>query len=83
VRLSEAAGTTAARISGGASTLTIDVPATTALQVQFMGGVSSLNVDQSRFLPAGDNLYRSPDYDSAQNKVDLRIEAGASTVNVR
>jgi hypothetical protein len=83
VRLPEAAGTTTARISGGASTLTIEVPANVALQVQFAGGVSSLSVDQSRFPAAGDQLYRSPNYDSAANKVDLRIEAGASTVNVR
>lgn len=91
--LPEAAGTTTAIVSGGASTLTIVVPENVAAQIRFDGGVSALDVDESRF-PAVEDLsdgrrgrggqrYRSPNYDSAQNRVDLRIEVGAATVTVR
>jgi hypothetical protein len=83
LRLPEAAGTTTARIQGGASTITVEVPPGVAAQVTFQGGLSTLNVDQSRFPAVGDKKYRSPNYDTSPNKVDLRIEVGAATVTVR
>jgi hypothetical protein len=82
LRLPEAAGLTTAHISGGASTLTIEVPQGVAAQIQLRGGLSTVNVDQSRFPQVSDNLYRSPDYDTATNKVDLSIETGVTTIQI-
>jgi hypothetical protein len=82
LRFPEAAGLTTAHISGGASTLTIEIPQGVAAQIQLRGGLSTLNVDQGRFPQVGDNLYRSPDYDSATNKVDLNIETGVTTIQI-
>lgn len=82
LRFPEAAGATTAHISGGASTLTIEIPQGVAAQIQLRGGLSTLNVDQNRFPQVGDNLYRSPDYDSATNKVDLSIETGVTTIQI-
>ncbi len=83
VRLPEAAGTTLAHASTGATTLTIEVPAGVAAQIRHQGGLSTLNVDQARFPATGPQLYRSSDYDTAQNRVDLTLETGVSTVTIR
>jgi hypothetical protein len=40
-------------------------------------------VDQSRFPQVSDSMFRSPDYDTAQNKVDLNIETGVTTITIR
>ena len=83
VRFPEAAGLTTAHISGGASTITLEVPDGVAAQIQHQGGLSTLNVDQSRFPHVSESMFRSPDYDTATNKVDLVIETGVTTISVQ
>jgi hypothetical protein len=83
VRFPEAAGPMTAHISGGASTITLEIPPGVAAQIQHHGGLSTLNVDQSRFPQVNDSMFRSPDYDTAQNRVDLSIETGVTTITVR
>jgi hypothetical protein len=83
VRFPESSGLTTAHISGGASNLTLEVPDGVAAQIQHHGGLSTLNVDQTRFPQVNDNLYRSADYDSSANKVDLVIDTGVTTITVR
>jgi hypothetical protein len=82
LRFPEAAGATTAHISGGASTLTLEIPQGVAAQIELRGGLSTVNVDQSRFPQVSDNLYRSPDYDTATNKLDLSIETGVTTIQI-
>jgi hypothetical protein len=82
VRLPENAGATTAHFSGGATSLTLEIPDGVAAQIRTRGGLNTVSVDQSRFPAAGTDVYRSPDYDSAQNKVDITIETGVSTIHV-
>jgi hypothetical protein len=82
LRFPQAAGLTTAHISGGASTLTLEIPQGVAAQIQLRGGLSTVNVDQSRFPQVSDNLYRSADYDTATNKLDLSIETGVTTIQI-
>jgi len=82
LRFPAAAGLTTAHISGGASTITVEIPPGVAAQIQHQGGLSTLNVDQSRFPQVSDSMYRSPDYDNAQNRVDLTIETGVTTIQI-
>ncbi|MFI5266013.1 MAG: LiaI-LiaF-like domain-containing protein [Chloroflexota bacterium] len=77
------AGATVATIKGGAATIDVQVPDGVAAQIQYDGGLSTLNVDQNRFPSTGPRIYRSPDYDTAQNKLDLTIQAGVATISVR
>ena len=52
IRFPENAGTTtAAHISGGASTITLEIPQGVAAQIQQRGGLSTFNIDQSRRYP--------------------------------
>ena len=83
VRLPEAAGQTTLHISGGASTITVEVPGGVAARIQHHGGLSTLNVDQTRFPLVSDGLYRSPDYAAAANKVDITLETGVTTIQVQ
>jgi len=82
IRLPESAGTTSAHINGGATSLSLEIPDGVAAQIRASGGLNTLNVDQDRFPPAGDGVYRSPDYQTAQNRVDLTIETGVSSLRI-
>src|SRR5437868_6967787 len=77
-----ASTTTAAHISGGASTITLEIPQGVAAQIQQRGGLSTFNIDQSRFPQVSEGLYRSPDYTSSTNKLDLNLETGVTTLQV-
>jgi hypothetical protein len=83
VVLPENAGATSASIKGGAATIEVEVPRDVAAQIQYEGGLSTLDVDQSRFPSTGPRSYRSPDYDSAANKVDLTVQVGVATISIR
>lgn len=82
MRLPENAGLTTLHISGGASTITLEIPQNVAARIRHQGGLSTLNVDQTRFPPGSDGLYRSTDYDTATNKVDISLETGVTTIQV-
>ena len=75
------AGRTTAEFSIGAADLDITVPAGVAARIDFEGGVSSLNIDESRFPKQGDR-YVSPDFESAANRVTIKIEAGVSDITI-
>jgi len=76
------AGTTSAHISGGASKLTLEIPEGVAAQITYRGGLSTLDIDQKRFPLVADGRYRSSDYGAAQNKLDLNVDTGITTIQV-
>ena len=75
------AGRTTAEFSIGAADLDIAVPPGVAARIDFEGGISSLNIDESRFPKQGDH-YVSPDFESAANRVTIKIEAGVSDITI-
>ena len=75
------AGRTTAEFAIGAADLDITVPAGVAARIDFDGGISSLNIDESRFPKQGDR-YVSPDFESAANRVTIKIEAGVSDITI-
>ncbi len=81
VVLPASAGRTTAEFSIGAADLDITVPDGVAAQIDFDGGISSLNIDESRFPKQGDR-YVSPDFESAANRVSIKIEAGVSDITI-
>jgi hypothetical protein len=83
LRLPEAAGTTTARVEAGAASVEIELPEGVAAQVRYEGGLSSLEVQNPRLVASGEDRYRTADYDTNPNKVDLRVESGASSVTIR
>ncbi len=76
------AGLTSAKIQSGVASVEITVPGGVAARIRATGGLASIDIDETRFPRSGDT-YRSPDFDAAENKVDLRIETGVGSVRVR
>jgi hypothetical protein len=82
VSLPANAGYTRITCEGGAAGLELRVPSNVAARIRYRGGLSSINVSASRFPRSGDG-YQSPDYDTAANKVDIDVQMGVGSVDIR
>jgi hypothetical protein len=82
VRLPARAGLTRVRIEAGLSSVRIDVPEGVAARIRVEGGLASTDIDTRRF-PRLASVYQSPDYETAENKVDMEIEQGLGSVMIR
>ena len=78
-----AAGTTEASIDVGAASLRITVPEGVAARIEVDAGLSSVRINEGRFPKASDEVYISPDFERAANRIDITIDAGASHVEIR
>lgn len=81
VKLPAGAGHTRVKVEAGAASVNLEVPPGVAAQVRSEVGLASVNVDQSRF-PRTGGVYRSPDYETAENRVEIFIEGGVSSMSV-
>jgi hypothetical protein len=81
VELPARAGMTRVRIESGAAAARLRVPPGVAAHVTVRGALAGIRVDESRFPRAGD-AYRSPDYDGAENRVEILVETGVGSVEV-
>ena len=75
------AGMTTVKVELGAASLDMVVPQGVAACIRAEQGVAAIEVDTARF-PYSNGIYESADYSSAQNKVDIKIEAGVGRVAV-
>ncbi|HEY4688089.1 MAG TPA: DUF5668 domain-containing protein [Anaerolineae bacterium] len=76
-----ASGQVTGRIKAGAATVRVRVPEGVALRIRSHLGAASLNVRGNRF-QWGDSTYQTPDFDTAANRADLEIDAGAASIDV-
>jgi hypothetical protein len=76
------AGHTEVRVSTGAASLSMRVPEGVAARIRVDSALSSTDVDRSRF-PREGGVYRSPGYDSAANRLDIKIDTGVGSISVR
>ena len=81
LKLPANAGTTRAYIEAGTSAVDIDVPPGVAATIHAERGMSSLEVDSGRFPRIGAG-YKSPDYETAANRADIRVATGMGSVSV-
>jgi hypothetical protein len=81
VRLPADAGLTEVRTESGAASLTIEVPAGVAARIKSRIALGSSQIDEARFPKFGD-LYESPDYGSAENRVDIDAQGGVGSLRV-
>jgi hypothetical protein len=77
-----ARGETSAQIEAGAAGIEITVPPNVAARIILDGGPNRVQIDERRFPRRGDE-YRSPTFDTATDRVTLRIEVGASRLVVQ
>jgi hypothetical protein len=85
-------GTTSGSITAGASSLAVEIPEGVPARIRVEGGLAEFKIDEQRFPRvrnegvgglAVQREYRSPDFDNAPNRVDLKISAGVAAVEVR
>jgi hypothetical protein len=69
-------------ISAGAASINVIVPEGVAARISSDSGLSSVDVDTSRF-PRSGGEYISPGYGSATDRVYIRIQVGAASVDIR
>jgi hypothetical protein len=82
VLLPAQAGHTRFKVEAGAASLKIVVPEGVAARIDADAGLASVDVNQSRF-PKQGGIYQSEDFESAANKVDIRIETGLASIDIR
>lgn len=83
VTMPAAGGKTEASIEVGAASLRITVPDGVAARIEVDAGLSSVQINEDRFPQASDDVYISPGFDRAANRIDISIDAGASHVEIR
>ncbi|MEE9203365.1 MAG: DUF5668 domain-containing protein [Dehalococcoidia bacterium] len=82
LHLPAGAGATEAVVKVGAADVTITIPQGVAARIAASTGLTSFNVDTSRFPKTGET-YESPGFATAANRVDLRVESGVARVAIR
>jgi hypothetical protein len=75
-------GETMARIEGGAAKLDVTVPPNVAARIILSDGPNAVTIDEQRF-PRQDDEYRSVGFETATDRVTLRIDVGASRLVVQ
>jgi hypothetical protein len=76
------AGYTEIRGASGAASLSVEIPEGVAARIRTGGALASISIDRERF-PNIEGEYRSPDYETAANKVDIKLEMGVGSISVR
>ena len=82
VTLPARAGHTEVSGSSGAASVVFRVPEGVAARIHTHGGLASFTVNHRRF-PREGGVYQSPDYETADNRIDLQFEMGLGSVDVR
>lgn len=75
-------GHTQGSLTTGAAAIDIEIPEGVAANIRIEGGLNAIDIDQSRFPKVGDRFV-SPDYETAENRIDLRIDSGVSSISIR
>ena len=76
------AGHTHVDVDGGAASIVLNIPQGVAARIQIDSGLASISVDRERFPRVGD-VYKSQDFDTAENKVDITADIGAGSLAIR
>jgi hypothetical protein len=76
------AGDVTARVGAGASSIKVTVPDGVAARVRNDGGLSSFDIDETRF-PKSGQYYVSPNFDTSTDRVTLEFHVGVASVDVR
>ncbi len=82
VILPSQAGSSRVKIDSGMAAVSVWAPDGVATQIRAEGGLAAISVDEQRF-PRQGRIYRSVDYDTAENRVEMVIKTGMGSIDVR
>lgn len=80
VRIGARATETHLRIDGGASSIRLSVPLASSCQATVHGGLSSKRLPEFKRIDS--NTYRTDNFDTAEHKVFVEVDAGVSSIKV-
>jgi hypothetical protein len=66
----------------GAASLTLTIPDGVSARIRASLGAADLNIDKTRF-PKVNSVYQSPDFETAENAIDININAGAASIKIK
>jgi len=66
----------------GAASLTLTIPEGVSARIKASLGAADLSIDKTRF-PKVNNVYQSPDFETATNAADITINAGAASIKIK
>ncbi len=82
VTLPRAAGLTKVRSESGAAAVFFDIPTGVAARIRTKMGLGGSDIDTARFPRVGD-VWESPDFAKASNRVEIEAQGGLGAVTVR
>lgn len=83
LKLPANAGRTLVDVESGAASVDIAIPQGVAARIRMEQGISSNDIDLSRFPNVTEGMYQSPDFDNATNRAEINLEGGANSVRIR
>jgi len=69
-------------LEAGAASINIRIPDGVSGRIRVKQGLTSINIDTSRFPQIDSHLYQTADYDTAENRAEISIEAGVGSINI-
>ncbi len=81
VKLPENVPQTKVVIKAGVASVKVHVPETVAARIRVTGGLMGANVDRVRFPKTG-GYFQSPDFDLADNQVEILVSEGVGSVTI-
>jgi len=69
-------------IKTAASTVTFEIPAEVGSQIKITGGPKNVNIPTERFNKNGET-YQSKNFDSAKIKIEIEVQIGAGSIQVK
>lgn len=82
VWLPASAGSTHVKVGAGAASIELHVPDGVAANIESESALVGMHIDEQRFPRDGSGGWRSPDYASANNRVDIRLEMGMGSITI-
>lgn len=76
------AGQTHVDLSGGAASIVFEIPEGVAARIQVDSGLAAISIDRERFPRVG-SFYKSANYETAVNKIDINADFGAGSLSIR
>lgn len=75
-------GIVSMRLNGGIGSATILVPPEVSARIRVSSGLGGIRVDEKRFPKFGD-VYQNADYASAANRLDIDVDGGLGSIQIR
>lgn len=75
-------GSITMRLNGGVGSATVNIPQGVAGRMRVSSGLGGIHIDENRF-PRFGEIYQSADFASAANKIDMEIDGGIGSINIR